>query len=738
VYTARFIKLEKQALRALTDKSLKKAIKSKKGHSLVAGEKLMTQLAKASSQTKISFFVSDAESGKQYLCEDIALAGTAPVSIMDILQQEIFSSLDEFEAQEDANDGAEEAEILFARLCAQYRNERSAVEQGDAAPPLVSASDFAELDQASMRPENQDLAPTRSLDFLREPEVEHGTLSPALPEEVPPAPDIIEEEASAVESPSSYPPQTRHEAITFPTYDEYVDLPGQSETIRQYIERLEKGNLLNFLGLEQGAEQCSVDGKKYAYAGKELNNPVFEHLRDKFHRDAASIRDRAKAILSELHDRAVDMDYEAVAGGEVAAELAEIEHGQAEELDGFVAEEDRIYDSRAEVFEKEQVNALEIFKRQQEVEKDVFVQSLEEKRAERITQFKRDLSAEFAAEKAIIIDKAIYDLKHAQRNILSEDRWRTLRELDQGLIAAAEESWAEVMKELSRLQEKLEAKTQEFKDDVAAELAEARAVRDEERRNTELELAKERQCLEQEQAQAVREAAEREKSAVERVEELVTGFEHRWTGQASADKAEMKAVEHRLLGKVKTALLILLPILAVVLTLVLTPIFLDTPENDLLLERLDSVEQQLEQGATRETELLETIQNLEQQLEEALYEPETPETLEDLLAAGLYSEAAQRYNDWQSLNKIGTAIYEAGILSELVLFNRIYRTMFGVFDEALLWRDFETAYSLFREMDGETLAELTRSGGRLNDFVIMLYQNGHADTANGLLAGNKE
>ena len=750
MYTIRFISFEKKALRTLTDKSLKKALKNKKDYTLVDAEKLLQELVKSSGQTKFSFCMNDEESEMEYTCENVELSDTEPVSIISILQGEIFGSVNELASQEDGGDGDEIAQALFAGLCEQYREERQTTEGGGA----PSVDDFAELDEPKPVGVASEPEPARASNSYRVPDFLDSDCSEApafaVAEEAT-APVVVEsaEGAAVPHIPTTHvSPRQKHELLTFPSLEEFLDLSSQSDAIQRCEERQEKENLLNFLGLEQEAGQCLVEEKKCAYAQKRLNDSVFERLRDKFRHSVATLRDRAKTILSDAYNKAVDVDYEAMAEDGVSTELAELEHSQAEELSGFVAEEDRTYDLQLDTFDKGQSNALEIFKRQQEIEKDAFLQRQKEKCAERISLFEQEQRARFLEEKSALLDKELYALKQASKEVLLEERRRTLRELEQGLEKLTEESWDEMMGELSHLREEIEGKTPAFKEDVSKELAEARAARDEKRRDIELELEKDRLLMEQEAVQESRVAAEekkvsfeREKTALEQIEARLAAFDSKWSGQVDRNNLALEVMEAKMSGKMKTGLLAVgfAAILAVIL--VAGGLLLSGArggevliESDAILqERLAGMEQQLNEVLEGTAALEdEALQRIELRLAELLYEPGT---LDDLLVAGRFDEAVQRYSDHDSLNRIGDAIFEAGALSELISFNRIYRTTFGEFDEALLRRDFAAAYALYRELGEVALRQLAQPGRRLTDFALLLYQNCHRHIAEELLAG---
>ena len=716
-------------MRLLTDKQVKKALKSKKSHSLVESERLLRELVKNSGSTIVSFIMRDGD-GTKYTCDDVALA--VSVSIIELLQEELFSSLEEL--QEDGGDGAEAAQALLTRLCEQYREEQRAAKSDDSS----YKDDFAELDQSYTSPAAPEPESNSGgiLDFL---DPDHGGVPIPTPEEegdISPAVEALSEaEGSSIVTPIYTAPRQKHEMITFPSQEEFLDLSGQDDSIRRYMERLDKESLIKFLGLEQGEERHPLEEKRCAYAWKRLNDPVFELLRDDFRHAVANLIDTAKTILSESYDKVIDVDYEAVAESELSPELDEIGHTQTTELESFLAEEDRLYNLQLETFEKEQLNALEIFKRQQEIDKDVFVQKQEEKLSERRTLFERDLEDRLSEETSELLDKKLCALKQASKEVLSEDRRHTVRELEKGLETLIENKWGEIMKELDHVQAELETRTPDMLAVVDSDRAEARALRDDARQDAELELKKDRLRMEQETEQEMRNEKAHEWSALAQVQERLISLDNKLENQKSEDNAAaliaVKQGERR-----RTRLFAVGFLLALAFFLASAywwgsgVLATQAEREDRLLERLGEVEEQLGEAETREYELLESF---EQRLEELLYEPET---LDSLLADGRFNEAIQRYGSGaDNLNQIGEVLYESGALTELISFNRTFRTMFGEFDEALLRRDFNTALALYREMDEITLLHLTQPGQRLNDFVILLYQNCHRRIADELLAG---
>lgn len=552
--------------------------------------------------------------------------------------------------------------------------------------------------------------------------------------------DIIDDDFSDLsESQKNYETdqQKVNNEVIFPTYDTYLNLSEMENVIKRYKEHFEKGHLIKFLGLNALSENEAVtelDRIKLKYSFNALDNTEFALLKDQFYNKIEDVKDQVQLQLSSLYEQAMKYDYEGVAKEKLEEEYNNLINEADRIFYEYVDEQEKEYKLKVEKFIHEQEKALEEFRKQQNLDKEVYIKELDTKKSARVELYKDDKQRELNDKKEKLLDDEMSDIKNQYINQLAESKRMSIRNLEVQLDNTMDEVWGDVEEALSRLKKDISKQIPSWEKDMK-EKEKAEAIkREEQRKEEELRLEKQRIELQRKQLELKQSTKEKEnkkdtedlmqkklKEYEEKLNSLLKNHQENLSYQNIVNQSQNQNEE---INKTKgiSSKIVLSGIVIAVFVL----------STGMFLGQNFSKDDSPTVAQVQYEELAESITTLEEEINT----PTTPAAkqsteLDTFLKEKNYEKAMTLYKDSESLEKIEETLYQNGDLAMLITFNKTNETTFGKIDEAILSKDTDKALELYNKMSDDEKEKL--SSDRKSDLALLFYQKDEKELANKLL-----
>lgn len=545
--------------------------------------------------------------------------------------------------------------------------------------------------------------------------------------------DTYEEEKRENVETSQY--QNKHERVIFPPYNSYLDLSAIKSFTDRNKARFETDRLLTLLGLTN--VRTKLDSKKYDYSIRALEDSEFVLLTDYLHTSIDDIKDKTETNLALAYEKALAIDYEELASKEQETVIQSLlEEAEGEYLD-YAKEQADEFNLKLEKFENEQKKALEDFIRNQELEKNIYVQEMDSKKNARLTLYKDNTQESINVKKQQLIDDKMYELKNIGLNNLQEEKRKAIRNFETQVDSAVDDIWENTVNAINKLKKDIDTHIPEWKKEIEEQdLAEAN-LRAEKRKDVDLELRKEE--IEIQRAKLKNENTEANQEEVENISKIVerkmTEFDQQVLSkleqignQDIVKESKAEVSKKPPMSNFKTVGLAIGASIALILggSVLGSYVVGNRPvESETAYAQEDTMYYQLLQTVE---ELKEESESTEGNSEETNQE----ETLEYLLENKLYDRAMAVYKEPSDLKIIEDTLYENGDLASLITFNKMFNVSYGTLTESLMSGETDNVIALTKEMKIEDLISLGEK--QKSDLAVTLYQNNEKELADKILS----
>ncbi|WP_077356025.1 hypothetical protein [Virgibacillus halodenitrificans] len=789
MYRISFTDIDRSLLKA------NKALKSKKGHSLLEAETNLNAAKKSLIDTvTLTIVLTDVEKGLDYIFDNVKVYDVSP-GLMQILESEITTSghedahrlINDIEKSYQEEINSQNSRVSKRSKGIRLFNSKKGKNGDSEKNNITEEDDFKEIEQVG-RSEEGDFEEIKSLSEFSEIENEDIQDLPDqelektdyqfvdlsqhdeenVPEEQTYLPHFEEEDEEQVNHyvNNNFPEEEsveieedfvmeeesdsdnsennkdlKHERVVFPAYNNYLDLTGVDSTISRFTERFEKDHLVKFLGLSalsSDAVLTDLDAVKLNFAINALDESEFILLKDYFHNSIENIKDKTQTQLTQVYEKAMMFDYEEEANQTLQEEFSSILKKSENTLSDYENQQEQEYSLKLDKFEHEQEIALEEFKRKQALERSLYVQDLDNKKANRISVFKDDLQNNLTQKKEDMVDSKMFELKYQSINELTETKRLAIRNFENQLDNAMDDVWDKLQESLKKLKEDIQERIPAWKDEIKEKHKSEAAKREEARKERELELERERIELQRRQLEKGDQDEKKEK-------ETITDFERKmeaYTDKITNIVTQSQVSQHPMMYSIpqisqqdnksqnNSNKIIAIGVTAALLIGGGTIVGKSLVAAD--------VEPAKAQSQIQYEELASSISSLEDKfnLNEVSVPKENEKSLEDLINEKNYGQALKKFNDKDSLNAIETAIFNDKDLKALTSFNETNKSIFGELDAAILSGDSKKVVGIYNELTEDEQKALTDD--RKEKIAFLLYQSGETEVAEKIAGESKE
>lgn len=802
MYKVTLTDIDKKVVKKINSKNLK----SKNGHSLYYADQIMKLIHKnIEGSTKLTIIVSDLENELDYGFEDIAInSNLAEPNIIELLTEDILSSdhddedsrklinnlekqfqLEALKEREDtpntnsrSNKPSKKGFNLFGKSKKQetVQNEPATLEDEDDFDLVNNEDDLSLVETQSTSNDFEDLSydfnEIKEGSFVEQEELESTSYMTAaayeenqneedfFPLDVP---ETIKEDypVSKEEDPENWvieddysheiPTETvtkestkKNEQIIFPEYNHYLDLSTVIPTIERNKERLEKENLIKFLGLNTLSNEETMpelDQIIHGFAFKSLDDSNFVLLRDYFSSAIEEVKNKTKTVLAHTYEKALSLDYEAAALQDIDEEVNKIYEESTTNFNSYAEKQDEEYNHKLSKFEFEQEKALEEFLKEQKREKDIFVRDLDNKKSGLIELFKDNLQVEINSKKEKLLDQRLYELKYDSTNQLAEGKRQQLIDLEDEVTEIVDSTWKKLRAEIFDLKKEIEKRIPQWKEEIEQKRRLDSLTKEEKIRQEELKLEKERLEIARKNLELEMNGNKNRNNESQPEMEIMSLIEERFSNmmdekintslQSIIQTPQNEKVDMKETKKKKS----LIPLVGGSLILLTAGgMFAGQLLGDENTPKVAEAKQ-----VSDYDRLAEQLNTLESKLSN---DPSTTtqanDSLDTLLREKKYEEAMRIYKDKDSLEKIEQELYINKDLATLTIFNKTFEgeTKFGAIDEAILSKNVGKTKEIYKAMQKDVKDNLSKQ--QKADMALLFYQNDNEELGNEILGVKKD
>lgn len=762
-------KIDKKVLRSV------KPLKSQRNYTIKESQKILKEIHSIiNGSVKIPYKLVDNENELEYVFDDITINSSSSVpNLMNIMEDEIISSghedshriIDEIQKQyqmeldnreiEDNEDieiqskhKSKGLNILGRVIKSKKQNVSKKISEDEDFEEIEEESsyinEFDELNVQIDEEQNQceSNEETLQMDTISsdEPYIEENaqeelpfeseeeTLEKLKNEDIM----IIEDEFKIetnknAENKVIY--KKKNEKIIFPQYDFYLDLSAVNNSIERNKERFKNTHLVKLLGLNglsTETAQSELDTMKLNYALNLLEESKFNLLKDYLYNSIENIKDKTQIKLAQSYEKAMTFDYEEEANKSIEEEVRELYEETENVFNKYNSEQEEEYKLKLSKFEYEQEKALEEFKKQQGIEKSIYVQDVEAKKFARMILYKDNMQKEINIKKDQLLDGKMYELKNISINQLTETKRIVIRNFEEELEVAVDDAWKNIQAAIENLKMDIETRIPYWQKDIEENRKIEAEKKKEIRKQEALNLQK--QQIEIQRKQLEMDSSEKKVEEAEAISKIIERkfceFDEKINNHYLSKKIELvsqntseKTLENNIGKKNKS----IITGVAVIALVVIGSVFVGVT---------------LVSNKTKPTTAYYELSKDLRELEEKISTSKTTEKeeLDMLLMGKKYEIAISLYKDEESLNKIEETLYKNGDLAMLITFNKTNKTMFGLIDEAILSKDCDKVLEYYTKMSDEVKEQLNSE--RKSDVAVFYYQKGESEIASTLLGLN--
>ncbi|MEC2394324.1 hypothetical protein BK717_28800 [Bacillus thuringiensis serovar malayensis] len=262
--------------------------------------------------------------------------------------------------------------------------------------------------------------------------------------------------------------EAQHQAVSFPDYEEYLNLSEVETKQERYDSRFTIKHLLSRFGMSEEAT-TGLGKKKLQYAKNVLSGKDFLLIQDKYYQEINNLRDEIRLALENVYKEVMMRDYQKEAEERLQDIFEQGFQTRLAELNEFENKEVQEMQKKLSVFTEKQRLALESFKFQQEAELTAYQTELEERKNTLVSACEEELKKENEIEKRKATLEKVYELKVEGKKELIDKKNEYLSdsiEMTEQIMNAANEQ-QEVG--FAVLEDKIKQLIPEWKEEIQAE-----------------------------------------------------------------------------------------------------------------------------------------------------------------------------------------------------------------------------------------------------------------------------
>lgn len=262
--------------------------------------------------------------------------------------------------------------------------------------------------------------------------------------------------------------EAQHQAVSFPDYEEYLNLSEVETKQERYDSRFTIKHLLSRFGMSEEAT-TGLGKKKLQYVKNVLSGKDFLLIQDKYYQEINNLRDEIRLALENVYKEVMMRDYQKEAEERLQDIFEQGFQTRLAELNEFENKEVQEMQKKLSVFTEKQRLALESFKFQQEAELTAYQTELEERKNTLVSACEEELKKENEIEKRKATLEKVYELKVEGKKELIDKKNEYLSdsiEMTEQIMNAANEQ-QEVG--FAVLEDKIKQLIPEWKEEIQAE-----------------------------------------------------------------------------------------------------------------------------------------------------------------------------------------------------------------------------------------------------------------------------
>ncbi|WP_103656520.1 hypothetical protein, partial [Bacillus thuringiensis] len=262
--------------------------------------------------------------------------------------------------------------------------------------------------------------------------------------------------------------EAQNQGVTFPDYEEYLNLSEVETKQERYDSRFTIKHLLSRFGMSEEAT-TGLEKKKMQYVKNVLSGKDFLLIQDKYYQEVNNLRDEIRLALENIYKEVMMRDYQKEAEERLQDIFEQGFQTRLAELNEFENKEMQEMQKKLSVFTEKQRLALESFKLQQEAEFTAYQTELEGRKNTLVSACEEELKKENEIEKRKATLEKVYELKVEGKKELINKKNEYLSdsiEMTEQIMNAANEQ-QEVG--FAVLEDKMKQLIPEWKEEIQAE-----------------------------------------------------------------------------------------------------------------------------------------------------------------------------------------------------------------------------------------------------------------------------
>lgn len=262
--------------------------------------------------------------------------------------------------------------------------------------------------------------------------------------------------------------EAQNQGVTFPDYEEYLNLSEVETKQERYDSRFTIKHLLSRFGMSEEAT-TGLEKKKLQYTKNVLSGKDFLLIQDKYYQEVNNLRDEIRLALENIYKEVMMRDYQKEAEERLQDIFEQGFQTRLAELNEFENKEMQEMQKKLSAFTEKQRLALESYKLQQEAELTAYQTELEGRKYTLVSACEEELKKENEIEKRKATLEKVYELKVEGKKELIDKKNEYLSdsiEMTERIMNAANEQ-QEVG--FAVLEDKIKQLIPEWKEEIQAE-----------------------------------------------------------------------------------------------------------------------------------------------------------------------------------------------------------------------------------------------------------------------------
>ncbi|HDR7594857.1 TPA: hypothetical protein QCX59_004052 [Bacillus mycoides] len=262
--------------------------------------------------------------------------------------------------------------------------------------------------------------------------------------------------------------EAQNQGVTFPDYEEYLNLSEVETKQERYDSRFTIKHLLSRFGMSEEAT-TGLEKKKLQYTKNVLSGKDFLLIQDKYYQEVNNLRDEIRLALENIYKEVMIRDYQKEAEERLQDIFEQGFQTRLAELNEFENKEMQEMQKKLSAFTEKQRLALESYKLQQEAELTAYQTELEGRKYTLVSACEEELKKENEIEKRKATLEKVYELKVEGKKELIDKKNEYLSdsiEMTERIMNAANEQ-QEVG--FAVLEDKIKQLIPEWKEEIQAE-----------------------------------------------------------------------------------------------------------------------------------------------------------------------------------------------------------------------------------------------------------------------------